>query len=492
MYKDVLGRKNKRFLLNQKSQRSISLKQHLPTLTRERLIFISVIAIAVFLVQNVPHIGFAEGFAKKQPRTLLDIEDLQSTSRVHRPQFYPHLRHELSVATRSGSAQSVHLARGVSAIPNLENADLTFNRNGELFLSSLPRFSSYLGDQAVGISSKNEFVFYSISERLQEFVSRTVATTNAPHVAAVVMEPHTGRILAAAQKSSQIKNMLMHTDFPAASMFKIVATAVALEQNALAPNDPINFRGGTYTLERWNYLADPKRDIRSMTLTEALGKSCNPAFARIALQHLNPDLVHRQARMFGFNSDLFFDSPISESRIVIPHNNDYEFSRTVAGFGAVTISPIHAAAMMSGIANKGLLPRPSLVDKVISFDGQPIYSNRPEMLRRMVSSRTADTLLEMMESTTTVGTSRRAFSGTNRLNNISVSGKTGTLRGPNPRGINNWFIGAGPIENPELSIAVVVVDPNHISTRASEIARHIFDFHFRESKTVAMPYASLH
>jgi len=489
MYKDVQHRNHKRFLQNQKSQRKNPFLIRIPAAGRASLFLFSFMIGLMFLLHLIPHLGFAEG--RNHTRTLLDFDDLAHSSiSAHSPKFYPHLRHELSASTIAGSSP-VQLA-GLTSRPDLERADITFNRNGDLFLSSLPQFDSYLGDRAVGLSPKNEFVFYSISEKLQEFVSKTVRGTNAPHVAAVVMEPYSGRILAAAEKSSSVNSMLMHTEFPAASMFKIVATAVALEQRSLGPDDPINFRGGTYTLERWNYLADAKRDLRSMTLTEALGKSCNPAFARLALQHLNPSLVHRQARMFGFNSDILFDSPLSESRIVIPQDNDYEFTRTVAGFGAVTISPIHAAAIMSGIANRGLLPRPSVVDRVISYDGRTVYASRPEMLRRMVSPETSDTLLQMMESTTTIGTSRRAFNGANRLPNISVSGKTGTLRGPNPRGINNWFIGAAPIENPELAVAVVLVDPNHISTRASEIARDIFEYHFKESGKAALPFASLH
>jgi cell division protein FtsI/penicillin-binding protein 2 len=59
------------------------------------------------------------------------------------------------------------------------------------------------------------------------------------------------------------------------------------------------------------------------------------------------------------------------------------------------------------------------------------------------------------------------------LGEIRVAAKTGTLRGDNPSGINNWFVAAAPLEEPRIALSVIVVNPQTIDTKASHIGRLI-------------------
>jgi cell division protein FtsI/penicillin-binding protein 2 len=338
----------------------------------------------------------------------------------------------------------------------------------------MPGFSTTFAGKVAGISPRNEFVFYSLDPDLQRFTQDLLRKTRAPHVAVVAMEPDTGKILAIAEKSNSIGDLCLHTGFPAASIFKIVTAAAALEEGSIAPSSQIKFRGGNYTLNQWNYNPSPKNDRRSMSLYEALAKSCNPVFGRVALKYLSPDILRQYAGYFGFNTPLGFDFPLPKSAAVIPES-DFELSRTAAGFGQVTLSPIHAATLMAGVANDGILPRPSLVERVVSRDGAVIYQSKPSFIQRLVRPQTADSLMRMMEYTTTIGTSRREFIKKNRpvLPGIRVAAKTGTLSGKNPTGINNWFVAAAPIENPRIALSVIVVNPQGIDTKASHLGRLI-------------------
>ena len=63
------------------------------------------------------------------------------------------------------------------------------------------------------------------------------------------------------------------------------------------------------------------------------------------------------------------------------------------------------------------------------------------------------------------------------LGEIEVAGKTGTLSGSNPAGLNNWFIGTAPMQNPELAVAVITVDANH-SAKASRLGRLVMQRFF--------------
>ena len=366
---------------------------------------------------------------------------------------------------------------GRVAVPGaLEAVEVYLTRNGEIVLGNFPRFSTGYGGKLASKSSAQQIALYTLDPKLQKLASELVRQADAPHVAIVAMEPDSGRILALAQKSSSIPNLLTHAGFPAASLFKVVTTAAALEQTDLEADSVIRFRGGTYVLERWNYLPDPKRDRNMMTIQEALGRSCNAVFGRIALKNLGPDTLRQYVQSFGFNQPLKFERPLPVSRAEVP-SESYELSRTAAGFGEVRISPIHAAVMMSGVANEGIMPRPYLVDKVLSSSGATLFESQPQMSARMIQRDTARKLLRMMESTTTKGTSRKDFMSKNRpvLGDIEVAAKTGTLRGTNPAGLNQWFIAAAPIKDPKIAVSVIVLDPRSSKSRSGRIGRMLIE-----------------
>ena len=396
-------------------------------------------------------------------------------------------RNPSDLASLEGSDQLALQRRDVNVgriypPPQLDRISVTSNASGALKLSERPSLDTRLGDRYASVTNNNNYVFYTIDPELQEYVSSLVGKAQASHVAVVAMNPRTGAVLAIAGKSRSIPDIEYHAGFPAASLFKVVTAAAAVEQAGIKPESVISYRGGTYTLNEWNYIPDARRDRQSMTVAEALGRSCNPVFGHLGSRYLNGSILTKYAHLFGFNRSLDFEAPMPSSRASIPSDDLFELSRTSAGFGEVRISPLHAATLMAGVSNGGLMPRPQMVDKIVSPDGSVIHSSTPETLQRVVQPDTAKLLMEMMEHTTTVGTSRREFMRGNRptLGNLRVAGKTGTLKGTDPVGLNNWFIGAAPIDNPELAVAVITVDPRY-SSKASHLGRLVFQKHFNIS-----------
>lgn len=361
----------------------------------------------------------------------------------------------------------------IERIDNLEPVSLTGSSEGLFKLASPPRFTSKIGDRYAAITPRNNIVFYTLDPYLQSFVTSMISSADANHVAIVALNPKTGAILALAGRSPQIANIEYHNEFPAASLFKVITAAAAVEEAGIRPDSMINFRGGNYTLNQFNYLPNPSKDRRSMSVAEALGRSCNPVFGVLGVKHLNGSIIERYARRFGFNRSLELEVPLANSTAYIPSEDIFELSRTAAGFGAVRISPVHAATVAAALANGGIMPKPYLIERITTLDGVTLEKSAPRMLQQVVRADTARTLLEMMESTTTIGTSRRAFMaapGQSVLGSISVAGKTGTLTGSNPAGLHNWFIGTAPIDDPQIAVAVITVDASYRS-KASLLAR---------------------
>lgn len=355
--------------------------------------------------------------------------------------------------------------------PRLERAYVQKPGSTEFIIPRLPNFSTSYRGKMAGLTEKKEFIQYSIDPVLQEYAREVISRIPATHVAIVAMEPSTGRILAIAGKSPTLPSAAIHAGYPAASLFKIVTTAAAIEHAAMDPMTEVAFRGGTYELSPLNYDPRPDTDRRIMSVSEALGRSCNPVFSRVALQFLNPALLRYETSAFGFNSDLHMQVPIQQSFAVIPNDN-YDFGRTAAGFGEVYLSPVHAVSIMAALANQGRFPQPSIIDQVISPSGEVLYHSTPIWLRQSVKAETAKTMLRMMTATTTIGTSKREFDGQVPW---EVPAKTGTLKGENPKGLNNWFIGTAPLERPRIAVAVVVVNPQGRTSKASHIGKLLLE-----------------
>lgn len=355
--------------------------------------------------------------------------------------------------------------------PRLERAYIQQLSANNVVLPRMPNFSTSYRGRVAGLSEGKEFIQYTIDPELQAYAKSVISKASATHIAMVAMEPTTGRILAIAGKSPTLQSAATHAGYPAASLIKVVTTAAALEHASMDPATEIAFRGGTYELSPLNFDPRPGFDKRVMSVSEALGRSCNPVFSRVALQFLNPSLLRYETAAFGFNSDLKMQVPLTQSVAVVP-NNDYDFGRTAAGFGDVYLSPIHAATIISTLANKGMMPRPSIIDQIASQTGEVLYQFAPTALRQSVRPDTAQTLLHMMTATTTIGTSKREFEGKVPW---EVPAKTGTLKGVNPKGLNNWFIGVAPMNNPKIAVSVVVVNPLGTTAKASHLGRLLLE-----------------
>ncbi len=316
----------------------------------------------------------------------------------------------------------------------------------------------------------------TIDQSMQQTAEGLLLRWGVPWGSIVAMDPRSGAIRAIASHSAYEpggEEVALRGGFPAASLFKIVTATAAVERAGMEGDDMVAFRGGNYTLTHANYNPDQARDRRQMSLAEALGRSCNPVFARVALQNFSPTMLQRYAKQFGFNQELGFDVPLAQSVFTLPDDH-YEFARTAAGFGEVTTTPVHAAAMLSGLANNGVMMRPHIITQIVDGHGKPMYSAKSVALRNVARPETARAIMDMMQSTVEIGTARRQFRGS-ALNNIPIAAKTGTLSGQNPKGVYHWFVAAVPSDAPEMVIAVLVINPGRHRSNSVQIGRQFLE-----------------
>ncbi len=309
---------------------------------------------------------------------------------------------------------------------------------------------------------------------LQASMEAYFARYEVPHAGLVALEPSTGRILAYVSHATgdpDAGDLALEASAPAASVFKII-TASALLEAGVGPATEVCYHGGSGGIVLAHLTPDPLHDRSCATLSQALGRSINVVFARLADEHLEPESLGRYASAFGFGEALPFDVATHESEIEIPEDR-LEFARTAAGFWHTHLSPLHGALIAATIANEGTMPRATMVSTVLDEDGHVAWQAHPETFRAVIGRRTAHLVGEMMQRTVSEGTARRAFHddhGRPFLPGIDVAGKTGTLSEERPYRGYTWWVGYAPADEPRIALAVLVVNTPTWRIKASHAA----------------------
>jgi cell division protein FtsI/penicillin-binding protein 2 len=322
----------------------------------------------------------------------------------------------------------------------------------------------------------------TIEPALQKFIRKKLEQYRVDWAGVAAVDPRTGAVLATADHSEKEPsggNLALRATFPAASIFKIVTAAAALEEGGLRRDTTVSYSGNMYGIGKRQVLRDSGRE--GMTFAEAFAKSANVVFGKIGARNLQAGQMDDYAHRFGFNSVLPFEVQVAPSTAEIPRGDAMEEARTAAGFGEVTLSPLHGALLAASILNEGMMMEPFVIRRIRGENGEVRYTGKPRLWRQAVSAVTAREMRRMMATTLTDGTALRSFRRSDRnpvLANLQMGGKTGSLTGKNPPGKNEWFVGYARSNDRQLAVGVVIVSERYWRVKPSELVRDIFEFEF--------------
>ncbi|MFO0606579.1 MAG: penicillin-binding transpeptidase domain-containing protein [Polyangiales bacterium] len=305
-----------------------------------------------------------------------------------------------------------------------------------------------------------------------------------PQASVVVLDTDTGRVLVWASRGAGGRDLARDAEAPAASVFKIV-TGSALLAHGMQPDETTCFSGGFHRLMPADLTPDPRRDRECVTLGEAFARSINTVFARRALAHLRPDLEAEAARRWGFGAELPFDAPVARSVYLIPEDT-LGFARTAAGFWNTSLSPLHGALLAQGVALRGEMRRPWIVESIRGARNEELAHGTAHPWRRATSPEVAAVLQRAMLRTVTDGTGFHGFhdpAGRLYLDGVTVGGKTGTLTQDAPYVAYTWFVGNAEGEGRRLSFGVMVGNGPTWRVKAATLARQVLQIAFRGQPT---------
>lgn len=331
-------------------------------------------------------------------------------------------------------------------------------------------------------------VEYSLDPDMQALSDRLLNRYRPDYGAVVMMDADSGQVLALSSYQKQgehLGNLALVNSFPAASIFKIVTAAAAVDSEHLNSDSKIQFNGSNHTLFKKNVFdTTVNRWTRSMSLREAFSKSVNTVFGKLGVNVVGPSQLNIYAHKLGFNQEIPTDLPVSPSFTDIPEETSFHTAELASGYNRVTtLSPLHGAMIAASIAADGVMRAPYVIKKIRDDKGDVLYEAMPFTVHQPFSAATSDDLKDMMEATIMDGTSRKSFKELKRdkiFDQLIVGGKTGSLTGTSPRGKNDWFVGFAIRGNQRIAISAITVNKDQWTVKSSFLAQTMIKTYFKQ------------
>ncbi len=318
----------------------------------------------------------------------------------------------------------------------------------------------------------------SLNEPLQSYLLKHLDRKNSRYIGIVVMQADTGKVLTLTgfDKTDPGANPCLRSTFPAASIFKIVTAAAAVDHMGYDTDTKLHFNGYKHTLYKRQLKDTTNKYTNTISFKDSFAQSVNPVFGKIGILHLGKTVLEQYATAFGFNQPIDFELQVPPSHLQIK-NESYNWAEIASGFNnETTISPLHAAIMASAVLNEGRMKAPTIIERIEDQNGKLIYQSRDQWHGRAMTGKAAATLAQMMETTVKSGTGRRAFRRMQRdrtLSGLRIGGKTGTISNRSNDARFDWFVGFAEDKDSSdrLAVAVLVAHEEYIGIRAGEYAR---------------------
>lgn len=307
--------------------------------------------------------------------------------------------------------------------------------------------------------------------------------------AAVVMDPHTGDVLALASSPSFDPNLFipritteewrrlsdeklkpqinraMQEKYAPGSIFKVVTGLAALEIPGFDPEQKI-YNPGFIRVPGRNKPIDDLAPAGDYDFHKAFIKSSNTYFITNGMKAGIESIIRLGQRLhLGERTGLLSSQETGGDLPKLAEVRRGWIAPDTAyiciGQGRLSVTPLQMAVMISSIANGGKVLWPRLVQRIEPADpnsGETIieFPTKPPRNNLGVSERTLITTREaMLADVEEGGTGKAAL-----VAGMKIGGKTGTAQITNPRGQivghTTWFASCAPFENPRWVVVVMV------------------------------------
>src|SRR4051812_48793854 len=331
-------------------------------------------------------------------------------------------------------------------------------------------------DGWTGQPKSGSTVMLTINNALQDICERelSIAVDNlhADGGDIVVMNPHTGEILALASNRvgrPSFSSTAVTEPFEPGSTLKPFVAASLLEKGRARPTDMVDTHGGKLELD--GRVINDLHKAQRLSLADVIRYSSNVGIVEFG-QRLTPRQKYETFRDLGFGMALGVPLPAEASGTLRePREWSRQTSASILMGYEIAVTPLQLVTAYSAIANGGELLEPHLVKEIRSADGKVAYRAETRSLRRVMSGEVARTVQEMLLAVVKQGTATRADLAT-----FEVAGKSGTARrtstnaGYTAGSYTASFVGLFPGNDPQYVVLVMLDSPKGAHYAGGDIA----------------------
>jgi len=288
-------------------------------------------------------------------------------------------------------------------------------------------------------------------------------------------------------RETQWKNKAMSELYFPGSVFKVITLAAALEEHAVHLETGFYCSGVVTIAEEDIHCWRPGGHGMIENVTDAITKSCNPAFMEIG-RLLGPEKFSEYFEAFGFTRRTDIDLPGEAGSLFIAPERMTPIDLAVSSFGqANKITPLQMIAAYAAAVNGGHLVTPFIVDRIIDNDGNIIHSTQPQIRRQVISADTSAMMRQILEDVVEHNGGTNAY-----IAGYRIGGKSGTSQKIDefPEGDRyvSSFAAFTPADDPDIIMLVMVDDPQGGHIYGSAVAAPVVSAVFKET----LPYLEIY
>ena len=322
-------------------------------------------------------------------------------------------------------------------------------------------------DIQLSIDSKVQFFAY---QKLRD----QVAAFKAKAGSVVVMDAHTGEVLALANYPSydpnnrsrltgeQLRNRAITDTFEPGSTMKPITVGTALELGRVKNTTIIDTTPGRYAIG--GFTITDTHNYGALTVDGVIQKSSNVGALKVA-QKMSAQEMWNVHSALGYGQKPQIAFPGAASGRLRPWKSWKPVEQATMSYGyGLSASLFQMARSYTVFSNDGNVIPATMLKSVGRPAGTPVFSKKTaEQVRHM-----------LWLAAGPGGTGQKA-----QTVGYSIGGKSGTARKQQGKGYaagkyRAWFTGIAPIENPRIIVAVMIDEPSQGSFYGGTVAGPVF------------------
>lgn len=290
-------------------------------------------------------------------------------------------------------------------------------------------------DSVKGMTTRLTIDYY-IQSFAEKAVSDAQLTYNSKSASCIVMSANTGAVLAMASAPTYdlndiprddmdlllqgSRNLLVTDAYEPGSTFKILTSAIGLENNAIKKS---YYCSGSATVDGQRIKCWRSIGHGSQTFEEGIQNSCNCVFMDVALT-VGKEKMYEYFEKFGLGSKTGIDVSGEASGILLNQSRVQNVDIARIGFGqAIAVTPVQLASAVCAVVNGGNLYTPYVVEDIVDVNGNIAYSHASTIKSNPIGKTTSDTLKEYLYGVVSEGSGKNAY-----VPGYRIGGKTGTAQ----------------------------------------------------------------